>query len=101
MIDTIETPYVNRRPDGESCLLTETQSAEHDASGYRPTTNVVQSYVKGERTDYGYSSVQSLSSRATVADAANSAEVIDLGTVVSAAEQRRFSAPHNEWDATR
>ena len=72
------------------------------------TSNVVQSYVKDEanRTDYGYSSVQSDAS--TVAepsftDSGKRAEEISHGNIepASTAQQRRFSAPHNAWDATR
>lgn len=88
----------------DACLLTKTQSAEYSVGGYRPTSNVVQSYVKGERTDFVHSSGGPVATaEPSFTDRADSAEEIVLGNVnpTPTAEQRRFSAPHNEWDATR
>lgn len=67
----------------------------------------VQSQVKGERVDYGYSSVSLgpavTSTEPSLTDSANRAEEIVQGNFepTSTVEQRRFSAPQNEWDATR
>ncbi|KAK5018220.1 glycogenin glucosyltransferase [Cryomyces antarcticus] len=88
---------------------------------YAPASNTVQQQVKGEATnvEYGYSSIQpsqpvpgaqvqqpeqpAPTIEQPLMEPGEAAENIEQGIVqpVPTTQQRRFSAPHAEWDATR
>lgn len=74
---------------------------------YAPASGVVQSQVHDDAANVGTQAVQPEATVTTTdapfTESGEPAEMIDQGIVepTPTVEQRRFSAPHMEWDATK